>query len=107
MYGGMGIGPTLFLVEDYFSDMALWQAGFHSATLLGTTITDRMVDELVSSDIDRVFLLLDADATREGIKQVAKLSGIINIKPVRLTADIKDMPAKERLNFIRSLVSKS
>lgn len=95
-------GRGVVVVEDMFSAMRLHQEGVNSVCLLGTVITERGVQALEWYR-SRVYLALDADATRQSLRTVLRLAGRLDIKPVRLEKDIKDMTQEELRNFLSVL----
>lgn len=86
-------GAPLIIVEDLISAMRAWQAGYNAVALLGTHLSRAMAAELV--DVWRwepIGLALDKDAFSVACRICAKYGDRLNIRPILLAADLKDLP---------------
>lgn len=95
---------TVFLVEDVVS--AVKAARYTNAVaLLGTHISDALIDRLVKCNFKKVCLALDKDAWKTAVELKQK-HGINfgNFSLVPLSKDIKDMLDKDVMELIREYV---
>lgn len=85
---------VLVLVEDPMSAIRL-APHFHTVCLFGTTVSEQLVEEF-RGKYKRVWLALDADATKQSIQQVLQLRRRLNeLHVFPLDRDIKDMSEEE------------
>lgn len=89
----------LVLVEDRLSALRL-SSYVNAASLNGTDIGDAMVDEIRRTALGPIYLCLDKDATMKAVKQVIKLKGVLPMKSLPLSMDIKDMPREELSEWV-------
>lgn len=87
---------TLVLVEDQFSAIKLGQH-VHTLSLMGTHLSEEKVEEILLGDYKKVFICLDADATRDAIVLQHRWRRVINGLQVYAlrNKDIKDMNEDE------------
>jgi len=98
--------PFIVIVEDAVSAMKLWQMGYTAVCLFGTNLSEDKCREIagVQAELPMAIpaprLALDPDAYSLAIKYVRRRAGILNMVPVLLPADPKDMneaPLREAL----------
>ena len=99
---GDGARRGVWVVEDQFSAMRLWQHGLSAVALLGTHINHERAVEISSVSND-VFLALDKDATAKAIEYATKFRYAFNAKVVALTRDIKDQTEEELKELIANV----
>lgn len=103
-YKWLRSSKVLVLVEDQVSAIKL-APYVHSAALLGTDITQAMVEEINSMKYERVYLTLDRDATMTALKSQLRLrNDLPNLLVVPLNKDVKDMSDEEIANLLRRLI---
>lgn len=95
---------TLILVEDQVSAIKM-APHCHSMALLGTNLSEAKVLEILYNDeYDKVFLVLDADATKEAIlTQLKWRTRIKDLYVLGIEEDIKDMSDAEFKIFLERL----
>lgn len=96
---------TLVLVEDQVSAIKL-APHCHSMALLGTNLSEaKMLEILYNDEYDKIYLSLDADATKEAI--LTQLKWRVRFPSLMVLgnagADIKDMDDSEFKNFLERL----
>jgi DNA primase len=89
----------VFLVEDGLSALALHNKGVSAVSLNGTTLNAERISQ-INIGTPKVYLCLDADATRTALKHAIKYLGSVNIQVIRLDKDIKDMDDRELEEFL-------
>ncbi len=82
--------PTV-VVEDTLSACRLYGLGYNAVALLGTSITVEQAKEIAAYSEGEVFLALDRDAHAKSINLARRHSHIVQMLPVCLTEDIKNM----------------
>lgn len=112
-YGGVawymhGFWPkdVLVIVEDLLSAIATRQEGLDAAALLGTHITQSMIDDINSVNYKTVLIALDNDAIGTATSIVAE-GRIKNAKLLPLRKDIKNMTIEERRNLFADYITSS
>lgn len=93
---------TLFLVEDIPSAVTLHALGGDAVALLGTSLTQDKLDDILTARPSKVVIALDEDAFSVAIKMLADNRHRLpsGSEVVRLTKDIKDMSPSERLELM-------
>lgn len=92
-YHGPG-KQSLLLVEDQLS--ALRASSFvSSVAVLGTHISDFLLADLINSGYTTVYLALDKDARKQGLKTAIRLRSKLKMKVPDLPKDVKDMTDDE------------
>lgn len=88
-----GVCDLLVVVEDSLSACRLAQLGYTAVALLGTSIGAEDAREIAScaSSSTRVYLALDRDAFDKSLKLCRRHRHIVNMLPVCLDEDIKNM----------------
>lgn len=99
-------GKTLVITEDLLSAIATRQEGLDAAALLGTHITDSMVEDINSINYDTVLIALDNDAISTATEIVAK-GKIKNARLLPLSKDIKNMTIAERRTLFADYLTSS
>lgn len=99
-------GDTLVITEDLLSAIATRQEGLDAAALLGTHITDSMIEDINSVNYKTVLLALDNDAIATATKIVAE-GRIKNAKLLPLQKDIKNMTPEERRTLFADYITSS
>lgn len=90
--------PSIVLVEDPLSALALLSEGTSAISLNGTLLNiDRL--ESISAHKRKIHIWLDADATNKAVKYAIKFGNRYSLKVHRLTTDPKDMTIDE-LQFV-------
>ena len=93
----------LFIVEDAFSAIRCFQAGFSAVSLSGTHISDERIEEIVEARNHlhfRPLLALDADAFPASIKKMRRLrTKLPGINVIKLDKDIKNLTPLESNTF--------
>jgi DNA primase len=89
----------VWITEDQFSAMRLWQEGITAVALLGTHINHERAVEISSVSRD-VFIALDKDATAKAIQHATQYRYAFDAKVVALTKDVKDMGREELKEFL-------
>ena len=88
-----GSGTTAVLVEDCASACAVASAGFTGIALLGTSIHDGHIRNLLHFDL--VIVTLDKDASKKGIQLKNKLDSYTKASVVLLPDDLKYFPPSD------------
>jgi len=89
----IGDGPTAVLVEDCASACAVANAGYTGIALLGTSIHDGHISQLMR--FGHVIIALDKDASKKSIKLKKKLDSYMSSSVVLLPDDLKYFPPSE------------
>ena len=84
---------TVYIVEDVYSALAMYQQRRCSISLNGTNFNRDRLEEILTMQW-RVVLMLDADATRKAIKYRLEYGPDV-VGVARLVKDPKDMPKAE------------
>lgn len=82
---------TTVIVEDTISACRLRQLGYQAVALSGTNMSNDDAREIAQYAPSRVYLALDRDAFDKSIEICRRHRHIINMSPVCLDADIKDI----------------
>lgn len=95
---------TLLLVEDQVSAVRAAR-DFHVISLLGTTLSEAKVREIVyNHEYDKVILCLDKDATYKSISSTLRLRGTIKgLLMKSLEKDVKDFTEEEYSQFCKEI----
>jgi DNA primase len=94
-----GAGREVWVVEDQWSAMRLWQEGVSAVALLGTHINHERAVEISSVSRD-VLIALDKDATARAIQYATQYRYAFNAKVIALEKDIKDTSIEELKQLI-------
>lgn len=89
----IGSGDTAVLVEDCASACAVASAGYAGVALLGTSIHDGHISQLMR--FKRAIIALDNDASKKAIKLKKKLDSYVPSSVVLLPDDLKYFPPSE------------
>lgn len=90
--------PSIVLVEDPLSAIALLSEGTSAISLNGTLLNiDRL--EAITAHKRKIHIWLDADATNKAVKYAIKFGNRYSLKVHRLETDPKDMTIDE-LKFV-------
>lgn len=89
----------VWVVEDQFSAIRLWQEDITAVALLGTGMNHGQAIEISSVSRD-VFIALDKDATAKAIQHATQYRYAFNAKVVALSKDVKDMAREELKEFL-------
>ncbi len=82
------------VVEDIFSAVNVWNAGFTGIALSGTTLESKYLP--LFEKYDKIYVCLDKDATTKSLNLAAKLTIVSNhIVTCLLTKDFKDSTIDE------------
>lgn len=79
------------IVEDCLSACRLAGTGYSSVALLGTGITVEQAKEIDFHSAGRIYLALDNDAFAKSLKLVKRHAHILQMQPILLQQDIKNM----------------
>ena len=95
---------TLLLVEDQVSAVRAARQ-FHVVALLGTTLSEAKVREIVyNHGYDKVVLCLDKDATYKSISTTLRLRRTINgLLMKSMEKDVKDFTEEEYAQFCKEI----
>lgn len=93
------------LVEDYPSCLRIiTQLGLPCCCLGGTNLYDSMVSTLITLEVDRVTVVLDADAVHKAVKMKRALSLVFDTTVLPLTGpDPKDLTRRELAHLFKSI----
>lgn len=91
----------LIIVEDQLSAIRASKY-VNAVALLGTDITDALLDILRDIDYTDVVLALDKDAYRKALKTAARLRNKLKMRVLKLHVDLKDLP-EDRLKAMFDL----
>ncbi len=98
--------PTLVVVEDQMSALKL-APHTHTLALLGTHISDAVLEEIVAGDYMAVYITLDPDATYEAIKLQLKFRNKIKgLLVATCPRDPKDLTEEELNAYVQDHLSK-
>ena len=102
--GGFRIGTsrTAFVVEDIPSAISIsdWVTGY---ALLGTSLRDEHIQELVT--FDKVYVALDKDATDKALTYMRALNTLVPTGIAMLDKDLKSMEEEERERTVRTAIN--
>jgi len=83
------------IVEDCLSACRVAQLGYHAICLLGTSISVPQAQEIARTANGLVTLALDNDAFLKSLSLVQRHSHIVQMRPILLTEDLKNMEEDE------------
>lgn len=90
---GFSTTDNLIIVEDPTSAAAITALGIDAVALLGTNLSDAVIEQIYECGYAKVFIALDYDALSKCIENSMKIENCI---VVNLEKDIKDMTKEER-----------
>jgi hypothetical protein len=100
-YKMMRKSDSLVIVEDQMSALKL-APHTHTVALLGTHVSQQLVDEIVNGNYDRVRISLDQDAVYEAVKlQLRMRHRVPGILVASIQKDIKDFTAEEVKQYVQ------
>jgi len=83
-------GKTV-IVEDCLSACRLSQLGYQAVALLGTNMSNEDAQQIADFSTQEVYLALDRDAFEKSLKIAQRHRHVLQMKPICLDADIKNM----------------
>lgn len=92
---------TLIIVEDQFSAIRASEY-MNAVALLGVNLNDERADAIKKAGFKRVFIALDYDAFGVSLELSIKYRSYLNLIPLRLEKDIKDMSRQELEQWLES-----
>ncbi len=99
------IRGDLFVVEDLISADAVRQTGFDACALLGTHLTDEVIEDINSHGYRRVWIALDKDAVVKAAEIVAAKK-LYNTRLLPLEQDFKNMDMDSLLSLLEETTMK-
>ena len=93
----------LYIVEDIYSALRLWQSSVHAVALMGTHLNTEKVREigLMASALGvQPNLALDLDAFRLSVKYAIEYRDMCRMTATKINKDIKDMSEPELQEFL-------
>lgn len=96
----------LYIVEDIYSALRLWQAGVHAVALIGTHLNTDRVREigLMAKALDvQPFLALDLDAFGLSVKYAIEYRDMCRMTATKINKDVKDMSEQELNDFLNGM----
>ncbi len=102
LYVAGSISSQIWVVEDQFSAMRLWQESCVAVALLGTHLNHERAIEISSVNPDRVIIALDKDATAKAVGYAQQFRYALNLQVVALSQDIKDLDEESLKELIKN-----
>jgi hypothetical protein len=91
----------LWLVEDIISAIRL-SSRLNACALLGTHVSDGLLNEIKKGKFDSITVCLDADARESAVKLMERLGGLFGHRALRVPKkDVKNMTPEELQSFLK------